>query len=362
MKFLSKTDPHKLKGVVLLRLDFNAEDDWRLRASVPTIKFLLARASKIVIISHKGRPRGFDKRLSLKGDAVRLTELLGRKIIFIPHFRFGEIGKQIKNAPPKTIFVLENLRFLPGEEKNDAGLAKKLASLGDFYVNDAFAVCHRENASVSAITGFLPSCAGLELEKEIKSLSGVMSKPRHPLVFVLGGAKAADKLGIIEYFKNKADSFLLGGVAANTILFLKGVDVKKSLIDYDKADLKKLRETVNYKNIILPIDAKYHENAMLDIGPKTVKIFKEKIKNARTLIWSGPVGYFEKRGFAVGNLAVARAIANNKKAFSIAGGGETVAFLKQHNLDKKFGFISTGGGAMLDYLAGKKLPGIEALK
>jgi phosphoglycerate kinase len=362
IKYLNETKKPDISGTVLLRLDFNSEDDWRLRAAVPTIKFLLKRAAKIIIVSHKGRPHGFDAKLSLKRNASQLQKILSRKIVFVPHFRFGEIKQQIKVAPPKTVFVLENLRFLPGEEKNDAGLAKKLASLADFYVNDAFAVCHRANASVAAITKFLPSYAGLELQKEIKFLSGVMKKPKHPLVFVLGGAKAADKLGVIEYFMNKADHFLLGGAAANTTLFLRGVDIGKSLIDRDPVDLKKLRKTLNYRNMILPIDFKYHHKAAWDIGPKTIKNFVAKVKDARTIIWSGPVGFFEKRGFAAGNLAVARAIANNRQAFSVVGGGETVAFLKQRKLDKKFSFISTGGGAMLDFLAGKKLPGIEALK
>lgn len=188
-----------------------------------------------------------------------------------------------------------------------------------------------------------------------------MRHPRHPFVFVVGGAKASDKLGVMKYFRSKVDWFLVGGAAGNTVLALKGMGMKKSLRDKDKKDLKGLRGILRYENVILPVDLKWHNGAALDIGPRTIGAFTGKIRRARTIIWSGPVGYFEKRGFDKGNLAVARAIAANRKAFKLTGGGETVMFLKKHHLDKKFSFISTGGGAMLDFLAGKKLPGIEAL-
>lgn len=362
IKYLSKVKINQIRGVALLRLDFNTDDDWRMRAVLPTIKFLLKRSLKLVILSHRGRPEGFDKKFSLKKDAFRISRLLGKKVNFISRFDFNGIQREVKKSPAGSVFILENLRFLAGEEENDAQLAKKLASLADFYVNDAFAVSHRANASVVAITKFLPSYAGLELEREIKFLSGVTKKPARPVVLVLGGGKAADKLGVIRYFKNKADSILLGGAAANTILRLQGADMGRSLLDKDKRDLKNLREVLRYKNAVLPVDLRWHKGAALDIGKRTVEIFSKKLSRARTIIWSGPMGYFEKRGFGVGNLAVARAIARNRKAFTLAGGGETVAFLKKHKLDKKFGFISTGGGAMLEFLAGRKLPGIEALE
>jgi phosphoglycerate kinase len=368
VKYLSKTSPKALAGTVLLRLDFNTTDDWRMRAVLPTIKLLLKIGGRIVIVSHRGRPEGFDKKLSLRGDAVKLSKLLGgKKVVFISHFRFAEIKKQVAAAPRGSIFLLDNLRFLPGEEKNDAKLAKALASIADFYVNDAFAVSHRADASVVAITKFLPSYAGIEMENEIKSLGKVILRPQHPVVLVLGGAKASDKLGVISHFKNKADWFLLGGGCANTILWLKGMDVKKSIKDSDPKELATLKKIAAYKNVVLPTDFVWGDDgggknsAILDVGPKTARAFGKKIADARTIIWSGPLGFIEKKQYAKGSIAVAHAIAKNRRAFSVSGGGETVMFLKRYKLDKKFSFISTGGGAMVDFLAGKKLPGIEAL-
>jgi phosphoglycerate kinase len=379
INYLGAARPKALAGTALLRLDFNTKDDWRMRAVVPTIKLLLKRADRIVIVSHRGRPqgvtftngmpRGFAKDLSLRADAVKLSKLLGgRNVSFISHFRFAEIGTRIASAPRGSVFLLENLRFLPGEEKNDPKFARQLAALADFYVNDAFAVSHRANASVVAITKFMPRrFAGLELETEIKSLSRATRAPKHPVVLVLGGAKASDKLGVIANFKRKADWFLLGGGSANTALWLDGMDVKGSLKDTDKKELPVLGKIARYKNVVLPTDFVWGraggaaQPAILDVGPKTVAAFGKKIAAARTIIWSGPLGLIEKPRFAKGSVAVARAIARNRRAFSVSGGGETVMFLKQYKLDKKFSFISTGGGAMVDFLAGEKLPGIEAL-
>lgn len=355
--------PKALAGTALLRLDFNTTDDWRMRAVVPTIKFLLKRADRLVIVSHRGRPAGVDKTLSLHGDAAKLSRLLGgKKVAFIDHFRFAEIKKQVAAAPRGSIFLLENLRFLPGEEKNDAKLAKQLASLADFYVNDAFAVSHRANASVVAITKFLPSYAGLEMEREITSLGKAIVAPKHPVVLVLGGAKVSDKLGVIAYFRKKADRFLLGGGCANTIIALKGVDIKKSIKDSDPKELPALKKIAGYKNVVVPEDFVWSGGKILDVGSKTARIYSKYIAAARTIIWSGPLGLIEKPAYAKASIAVARAIGRNRRAFSVSGGGETVMFLKQYGLDKKFSFISTGGGAMVDFLAGKKLPGIVALE
>jgi phosphoglycerate kinase len=373
IKYLSKTKPSALSGTALLRLDFNTEDDWRMKAVIPTIKLLLKTAGHIVIISHKGRPtggtftdglpHGFDRKLSLKKDAAALSKMLsGKKVTFINHFRFADIKREVSAAPHGSIFLLENLRYLPGEEKNDPAFAKQLSALADFYVNDAFAVSHRANASVVAITNFLPSYAGIELENEIASLSRAILTPKHPVVLVLGGAKASDKLGVIAFFKKKADWFLLGGGCANTILWLNGMDVRKSIKDSDPKDLPALKVLAKQKNVIVPQDFVWHKNAILDVGPKTVEDFNKKIATARTIIWSGPLGLIEKKAYTKGSIAIAKAIGKNRKAFSVSGGGETVMFLKQYGLDKKFSFISTGGGAMVDFLAGKKLPGIEALK
>ncbi len=371
VRFLRKASPKSLHGTALLRLDFNTKDDWRMRAVLPSIKFLLKHSAKTVIVSHRGRPEGvrvkngvpvgFKADMSLRKDAVELSHLIKRKVIFVSHFRFAEIKTMIAAAPHGSVFLLENLRFLKGEEENSAALARSLASLADFYVNDAFAVSHRANASVAAITKFLPHFAGFELEREISSLSKAMH-PKRPLVLILGGAKAADKLGVIKFFKKKTDWFLLGGGPANSILRLEGMDTKKSVRDRDPKDLKELKELSRYKSVILPVDFKWENDAILDFGPKTIQLFAKKIRGARTILWSGPLGQIEKKKFAHASIAVARAIAKNKKAFSVSGGGETVMFLKQYKLDKKFSFISTGGGAMVDFLAGKKLPGIQALE
>jgi 3-phosphoglycerate kinase len=373
IKYVSSAKPDALKGTALLRLDFNTKDDWRMKAVLPTIKFLLKRSQKIVIVSHRGRPQGvkfdrgmpygFQRDLSLRKDAGSLSKMLGgRKVTFIEHFRFEEIKEQVRRAPKGSVILLENLRFLKGEEDNDPHFAKTLASLADFYVNDAFAVSHRANASVVRITQFLPSYAGFEMEREIKSLSKAIVAPKHPVVLVLGGAKAADKLGVIGYFKRKADWFLLGGGSANTLLSIGGMDVRRSMKDNDKKDIVALKEIAKYKSVVLPEDFVWHDSMILDVGPKTVAAFSKKIASARTIIWSGPLGLIEKKAYAKASIAVARAIGRNRRAFSVSGGGETVMFLKKYNLDKKFSFISTGGGAMVDFLAGKKLPGIEALK
>jgi 3-phosphoglycerate kinase len=367
IRYLRAAKAKDIAGVALLRLDFNTEDDWRMRAVLPTIKFLLKHSAKVVIISHRGRPAGADKKFSLRPNARQLERLLGgRKVIFIPTFDFARARAVIARAPRGSIILLENLRFAPGEEKNDVRFARELASLGDFYVNDAFAVSHRANASVAAITKFLPSYAGLELEIEITSLSRAMRRPLHPLVFIAGGAKAEDKLEVIKYFHARADWLLLGGGPANTILSLRGVDVKKSVRDTNASDLREMRLLSRSRKVLIPVDFRWHGDFIWDIGPKTVAEFSKKIATARTILWSGPLGLIEKPAYARGSIAIARAVARAtakpRGAFSISGGGETVMFLKKYHLDKKFSFISTGGGAMIDFLAGKKLPGIVALE
>jgi phosphoglycerate kinase len=332
-----------------------------MRAVLPTIFFLLKTSAHIVIVSHKGRPAGADKKYSLRKNAATLSRWLNRKVVFIDHFDVHVISKKIAASPRGSIFLLENLRFIAGEEKNDPKFARELASLADFYVNDAFAVSHRADASVSAITKYLPSYAGFELEHEMKSLTRAMKHPRRPLVVIAGGAKAADKLSVLTFFKKKADWFLLGGGPANTILALRGIDVKKSVRDTDAKDVAVLKKFAQAKNVLAPIDFRWHGDFIWDIGPMAAAMFAAKIATARTIIWSGPLGYIEKTAYAKGSAAVARAIVKNKNAFSLTGGGETVMFLKQYHFDKKFSFISTGGGAMIDFLAGKTLPGIAAL-
>ncbi len=360
--FLKTTDRKYLTGVALLRLDFNTEDDWRLRFSLPTIKFLLQAAKAVVIISHKGRPKGVEPTLSLKKDGKLLEQLLKREVHFIPHFRFEEIKREVCAAPRSSLFLLENIRFLKGEMTPQPELAKQLASLADYYVNDAFAVSHRTEDSVTGVAAFLPRYAGLELAKEMEVLGGIRVKPQKPFIVILGGGKAEDKLGVIEAFREKADAFLLGGAAANTFLFLRGVNVGYSKRDQNPESLEKLKKLIRMKKIIMPVDWKEKNGMILDIGPKTVEVFKKYIARAKIIFWSGPMGYIEEKEFEKGNLAIAKAIVANKKAETITGGGETIMFLKKYKLDTKFSFISTGGGAMLEFLAGKKLPGIEALR
>lgn len=380
IKYLRTVKPTAIAGTALLRLDFNTKDDWRMLAVIPTINFLSRKGCKIVIVSHRGRPKsgslehgvptGFPADLHLRKDAVKLATLIKKPVTFVNHFRFDEIREKTAAAPKGSVFLLDNLRFLPGEEKNDPRLAKQLASLADFYVNDAFAVSHRANASVVAITEFLPGYAGLELEKEIAGLSKAITAPKHPLVLILGGAKASDKLGVIRNFSSSgargADRFLLGGGSANSVLALEGRDMKRSLRETDPKVLAALTPLAHNRNVIAPVDCVWGSGAqkdmVLDIGPKTATLFIKEIAAARTIIWSGPLGFIEKKAYAKGSIAVARAIGRNRRAFSLTGGGETVMFLKKYKLDKKFSFISTGGGAMLDFLAGEKLPGIEALK
>ncbi|MFH0890726.1 MAG: phosphoglycerate kinase [Candidatus Liptonbacteria bacterium] len=361
IKYLSKISPAKLRGVALVRLDFNAKDGWRMDAALPTMSILRKNARAVLVVSHRGRPKGFDRRLSLRQQAVALSRKMGHPVAFLGKFDFPGIQRIISGAAPGSVFLLENIRFLDSEFTPEPELAKELAGLADYYVNDAFPVNHHRGDSICLIEDYLPSYAGLQLEKEMKSLSGVMKSPRHPLVLIVGGAKTSDKLEVVKNLYDKADAILFGGTAASTILKASGIDVGRSLVD-ERADMKYLARLAKSKKVFLPVDWAKEKNAIYDIGPKTEELYAQKIKSARTIVWSGPMGLIEKEKFSLGNLAVAEAIANNKKAFSITGGGETVSFLKEHKLDKKFGFISTGGGAMLDYLAGEKLPGIEALK
>lgn len=360
LHLLSKAKKSELRGTALVRLDFNTEDEWRMRASVPTITFLLDRGLKVVVVSHRGRPNGRDTKLSLRKDAKALSRLCGHTVKFVEHFRFAEIKRFVAQEKTARIFLLENLRFLKGEEKNDKKLARELASLGDFYVNDAFAVSHRADASIAAVTSFLKSYAGLELENELKHLSHVMGRPRRPLVVIFGGSKANTKLPIIKYFKKRADLFIVGGALSNTILKAWGIGIGKSM--FDEHPDASIHEIIGYKNLFLPVDYGIKDEMLLDIGPKTVALIRKKLNRARTIIWNGPFGLIENPKFRKGTLGIARAIVANRKAFSVVGGGETVMLLKKYGLDKKFSFISTGGGAMLDFLAGEKLPGIEALK
>lgn len=346
MRLLSELKKEKLTDkICLLRLDFNTEDNWRMEAVLPTIKFLIKKCHSVVILSHRGRPAKVASsklkvgKFSLKPQAEQLSRLLGRNVIFIKDFNFDEIKKKVFSAKKGSLFLLENLRFLEGEEKNSIALAKQLASFGDIYVNDAFAVSHRANASVSAITEFIKSYAGFNFESEIKNLSSAIKKPKKPLIVILGGIKIKDKITVIKGLYKKADKFLIGGAVNRNILSLKN------------------------GKVIVPVDfKKANDDSIRDIGDNTVAVFCNQIKKAGTIIWNGPLGNIDIKKFEGGTRIVMNCIAKNKKAFKLIGGGETIMYLKKLGLDKKMNFISTGGGAMLDFIAGKKLPGIKALE
>jgi len=389
MKFLSDLKSKNLfNKICLLRVDFNIEEGESIEKSprfisaVNTIKFLNNSGAKVVVLSHRGRPKKAisDKqqatRYSLKPFVNVLSRALKKPIYFIT-LSDKNLREKIGNSKPKSVFMLENLRFYPGEDKNDKNFAKKIAGLGDFYVNDAFAFSHRKTASMAAITNFLPSYAGPTLEKEIKNLSSVLTNHKKPLVIILGGVKISTKLGLIKNFFKKAkprselhsatgaDYFLIGSAMADNFLVAQGLPVGDSVYDPSADKRGFIRGLARNKKIILPLDYAVENRKILDIGEKTRKEFANIIKTARTIIWNGPVGQFEILKFAKGTNAIIEAILKNKDAKVIIGGGETVQAILNFQfsiLKRKNIFVSTGGGAMLEYLSGKKLPGLEALK
>jgi phosphoglycerate kinase len=353
---------------VLVRTDFNVEtprDSLRLEKSLHTIKYLLAQRAKVVIISHRGRPEGsVVHELSLRCVVPFLRRKASQSIFLFDHFNFDHIKAQIAASRPGSLFMLENIRFLSGEESVDSveakQLAKKLATLGDYYVNDAFAVTHHPAVSLTELPKLLPKYAGFLMLDEIKNLTKVMKKPAKPLIVIVGGGKAADKFSVIKNLHKKADKFLVGGVLANTFFREKGMDTGYSKIDVSIAS--SVHKMLNDKKIVLPLDWMTEKRGKIcDVGPLAVKQFADLIKGSKTIIWNGPPGIFEDPECRSGTAAIAKAIIQSD-AFSVVGGGETTQYLMQARLIDKFNFVSTGGGAMLAFLGGKKLPGIEALK
>ena len=325
---------------VLVRCDFNCPldekgnilDDYDIERTIPTIEYLVKNQAKVILMSHLDEPGGkVVERLKLTPIQDRLFEYLDLSISKAPD-SVGETVKQIiKEMLPGEILLLENLRFHKEEKENNENFSKELASLGDVFVNEAFGVCHRTHASIVGIPKYLPNFAGFLLQKEVKILSNILERPQRPLVAILGGVKASTKIPVIENFLKIADFILVGGKIA-------------------------LELKMSHEKIILPEDY----NQELDIGKKTIANFKKIIQKAGTIVWNGPMGYFEKEEFEEGTKEIALAIANSK-AFKVAGGGETSLAVSKYNLKGKFNFISVGGGAMLDFLAGKKLPGLEAI-
>jgi 3-phosphoglycerate kinase len=375
---------------VLMRADFNVPqdanlnitDDIRIRATLPTIKYILENgARKLILMSHLGRPDGkVVAKYSLKPVAVRLEELLGEPIKFLNDCVGDNIKKEIEAAKERVI-LLENLRFHAEEEANDAGFAKQLASLAEVFVNDAFGTAHRGHASTEGVTHYFKSAAGFLLEKEIEYLGNAVQNPKHPFMVILGGAKVSDKIGVIKNLLPKCDVFLIGGGMAYTFLKAKGLPIGNSKLEKDKIDLAKglMDEAKKLnKEIVLPIDNVVVEDIApgakvetvgenipegkiaVDIGPKTISLFKEKLKPAKTIVWNGPLGIFETDAFSQGTRQIAEFIAG-LNCTTIIGGGDTAAAVAKFKLENKMTHISTGGGASLEYLEGKALPGIAAL-
>lgn len=360
--------------IAIVRVDLNINnkslklrgDNLRVVSIIPTIQFLTKRGAKVVLVSHRGRPETTDtiKEFGLKPFAKIISGLLKKDVTFIPlDTEGGQIISQkgtekIKKAPKGSVFLLENIRFLPGEDNNDPMVVKPLAELGTFYVNDAFACSHRKASSIVAIAKLLPACAGLLLEKELFNLDQAMHNHEHPFVVILGGAKMTDKMGLIKQFIGKADYFLTGGGIANTMFAAEGLPIGDSI--YEKNMIPFAKKILKTNKIIVPMDVVIADRKIVDNGEGTTEEWIEIIKSAKTIIWNGPLGVIEDKRFAKGSVAIAKAVAKSK-AFTVVGGGETALAFAGVPL-KKNTFLSTGGGAMLEYLSGMKLPGIEILK
>ena len=374
---------------VFLRADLNAplaggevSDDTRLRAVLPTIRYALTAGAAIVLASHLGRPKGKTPEYSMRSVAERLGALLGQPVELAPDCVGPETAARARTLRPGEILLLENLRFHPEEEKNDDAFAGELATLADCYVNDAFAAAHRAHASIDAITRHLrPAAAGLLMQQELAALGRILEAPARPLVAILGGAKVSDKLVLVSHLLGRVDALLIGGGMAFTFLLALGHAVGRSLVEVERVETARAAlETARRRGVrvVLPVDVLAAEGLDspsgrtvgvreipadlmgLDIGPRTVEAFAAELRTARTIAWNGPMGVFEKAPFAGGTVAVARAVAS-APAFSVIGGGDTIAAVAQAGVTDRIGYISTAGGAFLEYLEGRKLPGVEAL-
>ncbi|KRN57212.1 phosphoglycerate kinase [Carnobacterium divergens] len=376
---------------VLVRADFNVPmkdgvitNDNRIVAALPTLEYILEKNGKVIVFSHLGKVKTEEDKAdkTLRPVAERLSELLGKPVTFVPETRGAELEKAIADMKDGEVVMFENTRFedIDGkkESKNDSELGKYWASLGDVFVNDAFGTAHRAHASNVGIASNLESAAGFLMEKEIKFIGGVVENPDRPLVAILGGAKVSDKIGVIENLLKVADKVLVGGGMTYTFYAAQGKEIGKSLVETDKIDLaKSLLESANGK-LILPVDSvcatefsndiptEIHEaipaNMMgLDVGPKTVELFTKELQGAKTVVWNGPMGVFEMSNFAKGTIGVCEAIAKLKDATTIIGGGDSAAAAMQLGFADDFTHISTGGGASLEYLEGKVLPGVDSI-
>jgi phosphoglycerate kinase len=372
---------------VLVRVDFNVPmqngqitDDRRIQESLPTIQSLLERGAKVILMSHLGRPKGTrEPQYSLRPVAERLSELLGRPVRFLEDCVGEAVEQAVQAMAPGEVALLENLRFHPEEEANDADFARALARLGDLYVNDAFGSAHRAHASTEGVAHYLPAVAGLLMEKELRYLGSALTQPERPFVAILGGAKVHDKIGVIQNLLPKVDRLLIGGGMAFTFLKAQGYEIGRSLLDSDRIEFARQVLQEAGQKIVLPVDVVVApspeaealaqvvpvdqippDQMGLDIGPQTVARFSEIARSARTLVWNGPLGLFERATFAAGTRGVLQAVAESD-ATSILGGGDTAAAAEQLGFADRITHISTGGGAALEFLEGRTLPGVAVL-
>jgi len=374
---------------VLVRVDFNVPlengavgDDTRIQAALPTIQYLIDQKAKTILCSHLGRPKGKpDPAYSLSPVGVRLSQLLGREVRTAPDCVGPSVLDLVTAMQPGDTLLLENLRFHPEEEANEDGFARALASLADVYVDDAFGSAHRAHASTDGVAKHLPAVAGFLMERELNFLGRALTNPTRPFVAILGGAKVSDKIAVIENLLGRVDRLLIGGGMANTFLRAQGKEVGESLVENDKLEVARDLLQKGTSKLVLPVDAviadRFDAGALrrtvvvdavpaswriLDIGPGTVEQFKEHLRGARTVVWNGPMGVFEMAPFAEGTFAIARALAELSGATTIVGGGDSAAAVEQAGVAERITHVSTGGGASLEFLEGRELPGVAVLQ